>query len=248
MKINEYGKNNQQKILCIPGVFLSGECFSTLAEALPEYHMVCVTMDGFHPGCGEFESPEQQTEKLIAMLKNAGHTEFEAVIGLSMGTIFAVRLAKRPELKIRRLILDGAVNFYRSKYKWVVQTAIYLIFSYFMKSARNNPQKSIKTMRKIYVGDWPEKMQVCMESLSLSSLKVMAEFLSDYKLEPGVKQPMHLLYGEKEDNVIINSEVVWALYPKAEIKVIPGYSHLGFLNHEPDNYAKLVRDFCVKKE
>ena len=52
MKINEYGKNNQQKILCIPGVFLSGECFSTLAEGLPEYHMVCVTMDGFHPGCG----------------------------------------------------------------------------------------------------------------------------------------------------------------------------------------------------
>lgn len=101
---------------------------------------VCVTLDGFHPGCQVFESLEQQTEKLISLLQENQLTEFEAVMGLSMGTIFSVRLAKRPELTIRRLFLDGAVNFYRSRYKKVVELAITQIFSWFMKSARKNPK------------------------------------------------------------------------------------------------------------
>lgn len=243
MKIIEYGKENEKAILCIPGVFLSGECFSALAGELPEYHLVCVTLDGFHPGCQVFESLEQQTEKLISLLQENQLTEFEAVMGLSMGTIFSVRLAKRPELKIRRLFLDGAVNFYRSRYKKVVELAITQIFSWFMKSARKNPKKSVESMRKVYTGDWPEKMQVCRASLDKKSLKVMAAFLADYELEPGVKQPMRLLYGGKEDNIKINSQVVKALYPEAEILVIPGYNHLGFLNRQPETYAGMVREF-----
>lgn len=80
-------------------------------------------------------------------------------------------------------------------------------------------------------------------SLDKKSLKVMAAFLADYELEPGVKQPMRLLYGGKEDNIKINSQVVKALYPEAEILVIPGYSHLGFLNRQPEIYAGMVREF-----
>lgn len=53
-------------------------------------------------------------------------------------------------------------------------------------------------MRKVYTGDWPEKMQVCRASLDKKSLKVMAAFLADYELEPGVKQPMRLLYGGRK--------------------------------------------------
>ena len=32
-------------------------------------------------------------------------------------------------------------------------------------------------------------------------------------------------------------------YPEAEILVIPGYNHLGFLNRQPETYAGMVREF-----
>ncbi len=232
MLIKEYGDKTGKAVLCVPGVFMAAECFRRLAEELPEYRMVCVTLDGFHPDSDEFESLEQQTEKLVRMLQDRGTTQFELVIGLSMGTIFAVRLAKHPSLHIKKLLLDGAVNFYRSKYKPIVHAAIYLIFSHFMKTSGDKDQ-SIRDLGKVYGGDWPEIQYVCRTSLTKPSLRVIAKLLADYKLEPGVTQPMYLLYGGDEDNVQTNSKVVKDLYPDAKIAVKPGYNHLAFLNREP---------------
>lgn len=240
MLIKEYGDKNGKAVLCVPGVFMAAECFRRLAEELPEYRMVCVTLDGFHPDSDEFESLEQQTEKLVHMLQDRGATDFELVIGLSMGTIFAVRLAKHPSLHIKKLLLDGAVNFYRSKYKPVVHAAIYLIFSYFMKTS-GDKERSIRDLGKVYGGDWPEIQYICRTSLTKPSLRVIAKLLADYKLEPGVTQPMYLLYGGDEDNVQTNSKVVKELYPDAKIAVKPGYNHLAFLNREPVEYGKIVR-------
>ena len=241
MKIIEYGNKKGKAVLCIPGVFMAAECFRRLAEELADYRMVCVTLDGFHPDSDEFESLEQQTDKLVRMLQEAGLTRFELVIGLSMGTIFSVRFAKRPELEIKQLLLDGAVNFYRSKVCRVVHMAIYSIFRYFMKTSANE-KKSIAMLRKIYVGDWPEIMQVCRRSMTEPSLRVMAKLLAEYELEAGVRQPICLLFGGKEDNIKINSQVVKRLYPETKIIVKEGYAHLGFLNHDPEEYGKIVRN------
>ena len=240
MNIIEYGNKNGTAILCIPGVFMSGECFQRLSKELPEYRMVCVTLVGFHPDSDQFESLEQQTEKLVDMLQERGTTKFELMIGLSMGTIFSVRLAKHPALHIDKLLLDGAVNFYRSKFKPVVHAAIYLIFSYLMKTS-GDKDRSIQGLRKIYQDDWPEILHVSRTSLTKPSLRVIAKLLADYQLESGVTQPMYLLYGGKENNIKINSKVVKERYPDAQIEVKPGYNHLAFLNHEPEEYGNMVR-------
>lgn len=246
MKIIEYGNPEGKRILCIPGVFMAAECFRRLSQELPEYRLVCVTLDGFHPGSEEFKGLEQQTEKLVHMLQDRGTTSFEMVIGLSMGTIFSVRLAKHPALEIKKLFLDGAVNFYRSKVKGVVHASIYLIFKHFMNTAKKNKEKSANDLNKIYEGDWGEIMQVCRASLTEPSLRIMARLLADYTLEPGVKQPMYLIFGGKEDNIKVNSRVVKALYPDARIMVKEGYTHLEYLNRQPEEYGKLVRKVLKK--
>ena len=71
---------------------MAAECFRRLSQELPEYRLVCVTLDGFHPGSEEFGGLEQQTEKLVRMLRDRGTTSFEMVLGLSMGTIFSNHL------------------------------------------------------------------------------------------------------------------------------------------------------------
>lgn len=246
MKIEEYGKPEGSSILCVPGVFMSGDFFSRLAEQMPEYHFVCVTLDGFHPGCEEFTGLEPQVEKLVGLLVQRNLTRFELAIGLSMGTIFAVKLAKREELSIKKLFLDGAVSFYESKHPKALKAAMYLIFSYFRKTAKDE-QKSMKSLQKIYTEDWAKKSHLCRKSLSKPSLKVIVRLLAEYRLEPGITQPMYLLFGAKEDNITINSRTVKELYPSAKITVQPGYNHLGYLDHEPEHYAEMIRRVLADK-
>lgn len=246
MKIEEYGKPESKAILCVPGVFMSGDFFSRLAEQMPEYHFVCVTLDGFHPGCEEFVGLESQVEKLVGLLVQKELTHFELVIGLSMGTVFAVKLAKREELSIKKLFLDGPVSFYQSKHPRILSAAMYMIFSYFRKSAKNE-QKSIRSLQKVYTEDWARKTHLCRQSLSESSLRAMVRLLTDYQLEPGITQPMYLLFGAKEQNIEINSRTVKKLYPSAQITVQPGYNHLGYLDHEPDHYAEMIRRVLADK-
>lgn len=240
MKLQEYGTAGGKQILCVPGVFMSGDFFSRLAGRLPQYHFVCVTLDGFHPGCDEFKGLDEQTDKLVRMLEQKSLTRFDLLIGLSMGTIFAIRLAKRYELSIRMLYLDGAVSFYRSRYPFLVGSATYLIFRYFMKTAKSE-QQSIKSLQKIYTDDWAKKFYICRKSLTHTSLKAIVNLLTEYELEEGVRQPIFLLFGGKEQNIRINSETVKKLYPNAEIVVKPGYHHLCYLDKEPDHYAKMIR-------
>lgn len=246
MKLQEYGTKDGKQILCVPGVFMSGDFFERLAEQLPDYHFICVTLDGFHPGCDEFTGLDEQTDKLVHMLEEKGQTDFDLLIGLSMGTIFAVRLAKRPELTIRKLLLDGAVSFYRSKVPHLVGAAMYLIFRYFMRVAEDE-EKSLKSLQNIYTDDWAGKSHICRKSLSLTSLKVIVKLLRDYKLEDGVKQPMYLLFGGKEQNIGVNSRVVKNLYPDARIAVKPGYNHLCYLDAKPEEYGRMVRKLTERE-
>lgn len=245
MKIIEYGNPDGKAVLCIPGVFMAGECFRTVAQELPEYRFVCVTLDGFHQGCGEFEGLVEQTDKLVQMLRERNRTKFEMAIGLSMGTIFAVRLAKNPQLQINKLFLDGAVSFYRSKVAWLVHLAIYTIFKRKSKVSRNR-QKALAEIRKVYTGDWPEIILECRKSLTESSLRAISALLTEYRLESGIRQPMYLIYGGREDNIRINSQVVKALYPDAKIVVKDGYRHLEYMNHEPKEYGKILRNILNK--
>ena len=115
-----------------------------------------------------------------------------------------------------------------------------------MITAKKDKQKSSNDLKKVYEGDWGEIIQVCRASLTEPSLRVMARLLADYTLEPGVEQPMYLIFGGKEDNIKVNSRVVRALYPDARIMVKEGYNHLEYLNRQPEEYGKLVRKVLEK--
>ncbi len=109
MKIIEYNVGQEKKILCLHGLYMNGECFADLAAEMPEYHFVCMTYDSFHYGSGEFESLEQQSEKMVGMLKARGLTDFALVIGTSLGTAFATYLARGNDLRFGKIWLDGGV-------------------------------------------------------------------------------------------------------------------------------------------
>lgn len=244
MKIEAYGKQENPSILCVPGLFMSGNCFSRLVEQLPDYHVVCVTLDRHHPGGNEFDGLNEELDALVHALQRAGYTEFDLCLGLSLGTIVSLELANRPELRIKKLWLDGAVNLYVPTHPFWEQRAMSMIFGYFMRASKKPKKgKRVPRMGQIYSEDWSRSMQQCMACMSRRSKDIIVQVLSNYTVRSGVRQPLYFLYGEKENNLQVNCDAIKACYPDAEIVVKDGHTHLTYLDHEPAAYARMVTAF-----
>ena len=240
MKLQEYGTEGKVDILCIPGLFMSGECFLELIDELPEYHFVCVTLDSHHPESEPYIGREHELDLLTDMLRERGLTSFDLCIGLSLGTILSVCLAQRGEIGIDRLLLDGAVNFYRSKLGGLERAAMRYLFRSAMKQARGSEVYKPILYRE-YVGNWSEYNKVCAASMTEEALEIIVRELSAFLPESGLKQPMHFVYGTKEQNVSACWKNIQCCFPQATMEKKEGYAHLVFLNQNPDKYADIVR-------
>jgi pimeloyl-ACP methyl ester carboxylesterase len=246
MQIIEYNFTANRSILCIPGTFMSADSFKALAEYLPAYHFVCVTLDGFHPDSQDFDGLEGQTEKLVNLLTQRGFLHFDLAMGLSLGTIFALHLTKRQELTIDRLWLDGAVNLYRSPCPTLERRFFYSYFRSYLNFAKKK-KRAIRSLKFVYTQEWAELMQLCCASMTTTSLTALSATLTDYILEAGIAQPMHFLYGGQEVNAFLSINTVKQCYPKAAIDKVRGYNHLMYLNRKPQEYAKRVETFLNSK-
>ncbi len=241
MKIQEYGTEGKADILCIPGLFMSGECFLEVIAQLPEYHFVCITLNSHYPNSEGYIGREHELDLLTDMLRERGQTHFDLCIGLSLGTILSVCLAQRSEIKLDRLLLDGAVNFYRSKLGGLERAAMRYLFRSAMKQARE--QEVYKPiLDREYVGDWSKYNKVCAASMTDDALEIIIQELSAFEPESGLTQPMRFLYGSKEHNTAACSKNIRRCFPQAKIEKKEGYAHLIFLNRNPDKYAAIVRE------
>jgi len=242
MNICEFGDKRRPHILYIPGLFMSGACLQSIASRMPQYHFLCVTLDGYDGSGEEFPGLEQECTRIVSWLRENDLTSFELVMGMSLGTIFAMELAKREELVIRKIFLDGAVNFYTSGAALFERMAMRHIFSGYIRKAADR-EKMIANLKKSFIGNWPEEMQRCMSRLSENSMKTMIEVLVNYRIGPGVRQPMYCLYGSRETNMQVNAHLIRRYYPDAEIHIVKGYNHLVYANQQPETYAGLIQAF-----
>lgn len=247
MNICEFGDRSHPHILYIPGLFMSGRCLESIASKMPQYHFVCVTLDGYDGSGEEFEGLEQECRKLIHQLKMNDLISFELVMGMSLGTIFAVELARSSELTIRKIFLDGAVNFYTSGAAFFERMAMNHIFSGYIKKAVNR-DKVIADLGRSFIGNWPEEMQKCMAGLTERSKSAMIEVLVNYQIKPGLTQPMYCLYGSRETNLQVNVRAIKKYYPNVTIQIVKGYNHLVYANQEPEAYAQIVQAFLISSK
>lgn len=240
MEILELNKNAASgEILCIPGLFMTAQAFVPVADYIPEYHFVCVTLDSHHSGCDEYPGREAELEKLSGILKNHGWTHFDLCIGLSLGSILSVCLARQKDIVIDRILLDGAVNFYRSGIPFLEKAAMSLIFRNLIKGARKKQARSFLNIS--YSDSWEQTFQACPTYMSDDAISLFIRELSDFSPQPGLRQPIHCLYGSKENNLKANIRIIRQCYPQATFEIRQGHNHMTFLNQEPEEFAGIVK-------
>ena len=245
MKINEYNIGNEKKILCLPGLYMNGECFEGLAKELKEYHLICITYDSFHYGSEEFQSLEEQSDKIIRLLKEKGTTEFVLTIGTSLGTVFASHLAATSDLSLGKLWLDGGVMLFPYKAKFFYSMAIYSIFHQIMVETKKG-SLDVKFLGSPMPKEWLRRTKEPRSAMSEQALKNVTHVLVNYQMEEGIGLPIYMTFGEKEGNIRPNVRYVKSLYPNTIATVEKGYQDLEFMDAKPAEYAARVRWFIKK--
>ncbi|MCD8159857.1 MAG: alpha/beta hydrolase [Clostridiales bacterium] len=234
--MEQYGPDYGKTILCVPGTFMEGSCFGPLAQQMPDCRMICVTLNGHHPG-SEFTSLDNEVETLVHMLTERGVTQFDLALGLSLGTVVALELTARPGIQIDRLVLDGAVNLYTSKCQPLEQVTTYFFLNIFRKIlAKNsrNPEKGGSRAK------WDMGWQKAASYVSSRSLHNIVGELVHYQPKPGLKQPIFLLYGSKEANYDACCKAAQSCFHEVHIDVKEGHNHLTWLGQHPEEYAGML--------
>lgn len=240
MRLVEYNKEQEKTMLCLPGMMMNGSCFEPLVREMSDFHFVCLTLDGFHPDSPDYESLEDEVEKITNLLVENDLTSFDVCLGASLGTLVGTHLAKRPELNIKKLWLDGGVVLYESKIQKIEWWCIYYLFGKMAKESHQG-DGTMKFMGAKVAGEWARNTLEPRQSLTETSLRNLADTLVYEHIPEGLTQPIYLTFGSKENNHMANIKAVQALYPDTKVSVEKGYNHLEYMSRKTKQYAMRLR-------
>ena len=109
MEIKEFGKENPQKIVLIPGCMMCWKQFDTLIPYLAKrYHVIAVSTDGFDGSRDTaFTTAENSAKKLAGFIKEKLDGNVQLVFGESFGSATAVMLFNDKSIRADSLIING---------------------------------------------------------------------------------------------------------------------------------------------
>ncbi len=108
LHLEEWGRRDAPRVVCLHGVTSHGRHFVKLAEALPGFHVLAPDLIGH--GSSPFEPPWDLETHVDAIIETVG-AEPAILIGHSFGARLAFELAARaPKLVPRLVLLDPAIH------------------------------------------------------------------------------------------------------------------------------------------
>lgn len=234
MKIEVIRPECQKKILCMPGLFMSGDCFEPLAVYLQEYSLVMVTYNAHDEGTW-FNSFDNEVEEIASRLRQMNLSDFDIVLGTSIGAILSIKLLEERCIQAKKLVLDGLKSYRVGKKE---AAGLYIQFVLFKLISACH----IDFLRCIYSKEWAKKMGVCARNMSWESLKRYVNDFASLELTEPLPKHSTVLFGEKEQHNGENRKHLAAVSPNTEIIVKQKHDHLTFLDQYPETYAKMLQD------
>lgn len=240
MEFHTYGKQENPKLLLIPGLGVSHEIFLPLVKLLEtSFYIISVGVDGFLIGkTSQFTSVDDQAGQAIQYVKQELGGHLDVAYGLSLGGKILSRMLERNEIAIDHAILDAApllplpkwsvnpLRYYQCLNVW---TCVH--WSGFWRFV----------FRSHYFGVLLDEIQK-INSPSLSQA-VLDGYKSVYtnKLEDIHGPDIHFWYGTLEAFVAKPQvEHLLKLCPDAKVTVFPKLNHGQLLVDHPDEVAKRI--------
>lgn len=236
MKIKEFGRDHDAKVMLIPGTMMCWKQFEPIIPLLEkECHVIAVSTDGFD-GDAEttFTTADASADKLAAYIREKLDGNIQLVFGESFGSASAAALFARKDVKVERLIMNGPQymdfglfnglirKIPKNQYRFLSRKEEFLKkgkMPFMMKLfTRSDDQAMLSMLKKIPDNISFETLNNCTKE----ALKMYSE-LEGRTPDPDAK--VSIWHGAKEPNMKKAIVTIRKIYPNAEDHPFEGIGH-----------------------
>lgn len=251
MVFHTFGDKGNGAVVLIHGVLTPWQIWERQIEFFKEkYFVVVPALDGhIEEQASEYLSVDDEAEKIENYInKELGGSVF-AVCGLSMGGVIANRLFERNNIKLRKLVLDGAPLVKISALSNKVMTVSYKSI---IHKSKNRDAKTLESFKRDFL---PERF--------LTSYLKFADTMSDPTIENMIRSvsettplprensdntEIMFLHGTKGNEVYSKkaARMLKQFYPELDIRCFDGFKHAELAIYQPDKWLDTVDPFLTK--
>ena len=250
MEAHEFGKENKEKILLIPGNIMSWRQFEDVIPHLEKkYHVIAISTDGYD-GTGETTFTTAQASALTVenWFTKKGYDHIRLVFGESFGCATATAMFQNQNISIDSMIvsgpqcIDGILNgffgSYVAKYQYKLlrkmksTSKVPWLLNVFTHSDEENMLKMFRAAAD----------HVTLETIQNCDKEALRLFrdIDAYEKRPDAK--VGIWYGEKEPNMKKALKILKKIYPASEDHPFAGFGHGDIIGH-PELMAQEIEIF-----
>ncbi|MBR1759369.1 MAG: alpha/beta hydrolase [Lachnospiraceae bacterium] len=251
MEVYEFGKENDRKIVLIPGNMMCWKQFENVIPLLAnEFHIIAISTDGYD-GTGEtiFTTAEASAEGLETYIREHLDGEIDLVFGESFGGATAGILFHRQCVRVGAMILSGPQYMSLGPLTGILSAIIPR--NQYRLLYNIQTQKKLPWLLKVYTRTDDEKLlgqfKNVPPNISFDTLKnAMSEAIRLYEtidgFQPDPSACVAIWHGAKEPNMKIALQKLKRAWPNLEDHPFPNFGHGEIIAH-PDLMAEEIRKF-----
>ncbi len=250
MEAYEFGKENEKKILLIPGNMMSWRQFENVIPLLEKnYHVIAISTDGYDSKGTVFTTAEAMAEKLEGYIRDNLDSGIDLVFGESFGSATAAVLFHRQKVEVGSLIMSGPqymnIGIFNKLISYIIPRNQYKMLGK-MKDINKLP-----FLLKIYTKGDDKKLlkqfEYAPDNISFETLQnITNEALRLYgqidRFMPDPEAKVSIWYGEREPNMKKAIKKLKKAFPNAQIHPFVGYGH-GQIISDPKRMAENIIRF-----
>ena len=249
MLAQEFGKQNEIKILLIPGNMMSWRQFEHVIPLLEkDYHVIAISTDGYDEKT-TFTTAEASAETVEDYIREHLNGAVDLVFGESFGCATAGLLFHRREVKCGSLILSGPQYMSLGPLNGLLKAIIPR--NQYKLLGKISGQKKLPRLLKLYTKTDDEKLirqfsavpkNISLETLQNCTNEALKLYETIDSFTPDLQAHISVWYGAKEPNMKTALQKLKRAFPNAEDHPFAGYGHGEIIAH-PDVMATEIRRF-----
>lgn len=253
MRFHTFGNENNKKMILIHGVLTPWQIWQEHIDFFSErYHVIVPALDGHvEEEASEYQSVEDEAEKIINyMLQNFGR-DVDTICGLSMGGVVAYKIFESGKLNINNMVIDGAPLSPLGKLPvWFMEKSYISI----IHKAKVRDKKTLADFKKNFL---PEKylesflkFADTMSDITISNIVRGVFSISISQCNYGNNTSILFMHGTKGNEMVSHkaAKKMKELYPQTEIQCFEGYMHAELAIYHSKEWIAHVDEFISRRK
>lgn len=252
VQILEFGNKNKEKIILIHGFITPYQIWNDYINYYKDsYHLIVPILQGHNPNVEEdFISFKKAAAKLEDYYISRYGNRVYAIVGLSMGGIFASQIWQNKKISIEKLIFESSPLLPYNRFMTFILNKLYLMFTHRMQK---RDIKLIKLSKNRIISERIlNDFLVMIDKIPDITIKKYIYAMGQYKLPNNINSTntkLYYFYGSQLNEILSKKTAIYLrkYYPNSYIKCFYGKGHCQYTFIESKKLIKILDKVLIKK-